>query len=457
MPIILENSNVYLGQKIMKPTQFTLTILSALLLNQAHATDLLEMYRAATSQDAVLASARASQQIGQEKTAQGKALLLPSVNLTANSTYNDMSFQFAAGSRAMQYSNTGYGLSLVQPLYRHQNWLAYSEAELQVAMSDAQYKLAENDLILRVAQRYFDVLIAADTVQLMAAQKQAITEQLQQVKRNFEVGTSTVTDTYEAQARFDLVAAQEISAQNNLEVTRHALQQIINVSPGVLTPLGNAFKLSSPLPADIEKWVEQAQLHNIQVQISEAALQLAEKEVTRMFDAHLPTVDLVANYSYNTANGGTFTGTGYGAANTTVTNIGVQLNLPLFQGGATQSKYREAEAGRDKAKKELDNARRSVAVQARQAYLGVVSGLAQVQALQQALKSSESLLDSSKLGQSVGVRTNLDVLNAQQQVYSTRRDLFQAEYNYLISQLKLKAAVGQLSEEDVVQVNRALH
>jgi outer membrane protein len=441
----------------MKHSKLAFFVLAALLTDQALATDLLEMYRAATSQDAVLASARATQQAGQEKTVQGRALLLPSVNLTANSTYNDVSIDFTGGSRGLQYSNSGYGLALVQPLYRHQNWLVYTEAELQVAISDAQYKLAENDLILRVAQRYFEVLMAADTVQLMAAQKQAIAEQLQQVKRNFEVGTSTITDTYEAQARFDLVTSQEVSAQSNLEVARHALQQIINVSPGVLAPLGKEFKLAQPMPADIDKWVEDAQQRNIQVQIAEAALQLAEKEMTRAFDGHLPTLDLVANYSYNAANGGTFIGTGYAAANTRSTNIGVQLNVPLFQGGATQSKYREAEAGRDKAKKELDNAKRTVAVQTRQAYLGVVSGLAQVRALQQALKSSESLLDSSKLGQSVGVRTNLDVLNAQQQVYSTRRDLYQTEYAYLISHLRLKSAVGSLTEEDVIRVNQALH
>jgi outer membrane protein len=158
----------------------------------------------------------------------------------------------------------------------------------------------------------------------------------------------------------------------------------------------------------------------------------------------------------NSANGGQFNGTGYGPADTTSKVVGVQLNMPLFQGGATQSKYREADANREKAKQDLENARRSVAVQTRQAYLGVASGIAQVKALQQALKSSESLLEASKLGQGVGVRTNLDVLNAQQQLFSTRRDLYQAEYNYLISRLRLKAAVGTLTEEDLKGVNQAL-
>ncbi|HAF44761.1 MAG TPA: channel protein TolC, partial [Gallionellaceae bacterium] len=181
---------------------------------------------------------------------------------------------------------------------------------------------------------------------------------------------------------------------------------------------------------------------------------LADKEVDRNRGGHLPTVDIVANYNNSYTGYSSFTG---GATDVRSTSVGLQLNMPLFQGGATQSKWREAEANRTRANHELENARRNVEVQTRQAYLGVVSGIAQVQALQQALKSSESLLEASKLGHEVGVRTNLDVLNAQQQAYATRRDLYQAEYNYLISQLRLKAAVGGLVEEDVTRVNQALH
>lgn len=431
-------------------------VLAAFAASTALATDLMEAYHSAQSQDAAFASARASQQVGQEKKSQGRSLLMPNINLTANSTYNDIGVQFAGGSRSLQYNNSGFGVSLVQPLFRQQNWLAYSESEIQVAIAEAQYKLAEHDLILRVAQSYFDVLIAQDSVQLTEAQKKAISEQLEQAKRNFEVGTSTITDTYEAQARYDLITSQEITAQSNLEVKRRSLQQITNTAPGELHQLGMELKLETPQPIDVEQWVADAQQRNVQIAIAEAAAQLAEKEVSRNFGGHLPTLDLVANYSKNSANGGTFTGTGYGPADTTSKVVGIQLNMPLFQGGATQSKYREAEAGRDKAKQDLENARRTVAVQTRQAYLGVVSGIAQVKALQQALKSSESLLEASKLGQGVGVRTNLDVLNAQQQLFSTRRDLYQAEYNYLLSRLRLKAAVGTLAEEDVSGINQAL-
>lgn len=442
--------------KLTKSVLFVLTLFAA---SPVLAADLLDAYRLAQSQDAAFASARALQQAGQEKKSQGRSLLLPNVNLTANTTYNDNTTQLSGGAaRDTRYNSSSVGVSLVQPLFRQQNWLAYTESEMQVAISEAQYKLAEHDLILRVSQSYFDVLIAQDSVQLTEAQKRAISEQLEQAKRNFEVGTSTITDTYEAQARYDLTSAQEINARSNLEVKKRALQQITYAAPGELRPLGQEFKLEEPQPADVEKWVADAQQHNVQITIAESAAQLAEKEVSRNFGGHLPTLDLVASYSKNAASDGTYNPltARFGAVESTSRTVGIQLNMPLFQGGATQSKYREAEANRDKVTQDLENARRTVAVQARQAYLGVVSGIAQVKALQQALKSSESLLQASKLGQSVGVRTNLDVLNAQQQLFSTRRDLYQAEYNYLISRLRLKAAVGTLAEEDVGAVNQAL-
>ena len=441
----------------LKPIQLLLTAtLGASSLAQA--ADLLEIYHAAQANDPQIAAAYAAQQAGREKLPQGRSLLMPSINLNANSTFNDLTTQYNPATPPLftggtnRYNNHGYGVTLVQPLLRQQNWLAYSEAELQVAQAEAQFKIAEQDLILRVAQAYFDVLIAQDSVQLAETQKTAISEQLEQAKRNFEVGSATITDTLEAQARHDLTGAQEIAARNNLEIKRRALQQLIDAMPSDLAHLGQEFQMEAPQPADMEKWVDDAQLNSPQLAIAQAGAELADKEVARNRGGHYPTVDLVANYSKNTANGGSF---GVGSENTSK-SVGVQLNMPLFQGGAVNSKWREAEANRERARQELENARRNVATHTRQAYLGVASGIAQVKALQQALASSESVLEASKLGQEVGVRTNLDVLNAQQQLYSTRRDLYQAEYNYLISQLRLKASVGSLGEADLSKVNQAL-
>lgn len=425
----------------------------------AQAADLLDIFHSAQVNDPVFAAARATQQAGQEKLPQGRSLLLPSVNLSANSTMNDVNTQYRPAippfltGGVNRYNSHGYGVTLTQPLFRQQNWIAYTEAELQVAQTEAQFRIAEQDLVLRVAQGYFDVLIAQDSVQLSEAQKTAISEQLAQAKRNFEVGSATITDTHEAQARHDLTYAQEIAAQNNLEIKRRALQQLTNSLPQDIKALGPQFKLEAPLPADMEKWVNEAELNSPQLSIAQAGAELAEKEVAKNRGGHYPTVDLVANYSTNYANGSTF-GVGIDSTNK---SVGVQLNLPLFQGGAVNSRWREAESNSERARQELENARRNVALQTRQAYLGVVSGIAQVSALQQALTSSESVLEASKLGQEVGVRTNLDVLNAQQQLYSTRRDLYQAEYSYLLSQLRLKAAVGTLGEAELSLVNQALH
>ena len=424
----------------------------------AGAADLLETYHAAQAQDAVFAAARATHQAGQEKLPQGRSLLLPSVNLSANSTFNNNSVQYNPTipffpSGTSRFNSHGYGINLTQPLFRQQNWVAYTEAGLQVAQADAQFRAAEQDLVVRAAQAYFDVLMAQDSVQLDEAQKTAISEQLEQAKRNFEVGTATITDTLEAQARYDLVNSQEIAAQSNLEVKKRTLQQLTNTMPGDLRQLGQQFKLETLQPVDVEKWVDEAQQHNPQVVVAQVAAELAEKEASRNRGGHYPTLDLVANYSKNIANGGNL-GVGSDSSDTAV---GVQLNVPLFQGGAIQSRVREAEANHNRAGEELETARRNVVLQTRQAYLGVIDGMAQVKALQQALKSSESLLEASKLGQEVGVRTNLDVLNAQQQLYSTRRDLYQAEYNYLISQLRLKAAAGTLVEDDLARINQALY
>lgn len=430
--------------------------IALILIPSVRAADLLDIYHAAQSQDAIFAGAQAAQRAGQEKLTQGRSLLLPSINLTANSTYNDTSIEYrGAGpvSSGSRYKSNGYAVNLTQPLFRQQNWIAYSQAELQVVQSDAQFRNAQQELILRVTQAYFDELVAREGVRLAATQKVAISEQLEQAKRNFEVGSATITDTYEAQSRYDLVNAQEIAANSNLEVKVNSLQQLINAEPGALRSLGSQFKPEPPQPPNMEKWLEAAQQSNPQLAVAHAAAELAEKEVARNRGGHYPTLDLVANHSENFSHGGNF-GVGNDTRNTAV---GVQFNMSLFQGGATNSRWREAAANRDRAQADLENTRRNVNLQTRQAYLGVVDGIAQVQALQQALKSAESLLQASKLGQEVGLRTNLDVLNAQQQLYTIQRDLYQAQYGYLINQLRLKAATGTLTESDLAQINQALY
>jgi len=420
--------------------------LFVLLSSPAYAANLTEVYREAQQQDAAYASARAAYEAGQEKAPQGLALLLPSVNLSANTTHNDVDLP----ASNLQYNSNGYNLSLTQPIYRKQNFAQYEQSKSQVVQAEAQFAIARQDLIVRVAQAYFDVLLAQDNVALADAQKAAIGEQLEMAKRNFEVGTVTITDTHEAQARYDLTTAQEIAAQNDLEIRNRALQLILGKIPAHLNALNDKLPLILPEPNDMTKWVARAEQQSPQIAIQRAALAIATQEVERNRAGHYPTLDLVAGYGQNSNSSYLVTGT------VTSQTVGLQLTLPIYQGGSVNSKVREALANQEKARQDLDLGNRQAALQTRQAFLGVTSGMAQVKALEQALVSSQSSLDSTRLGQEVGVRTNVDVLNAQQQLYTAKRDLSQARYNYILSQLKLKSAVGALQDEDVEQVNRWL-
>ena len=414
------------------------------------ATDLLQVYREALTQDATFQAAKSAQIAGQEKLAQGRALFMPSINLSANTAHNEVDTQyrgasaFASGER--KYNTHGYSVSVNQPLYRAQNYATYAQAKSSVEQVNALYITAQQDLAVRVAQAYFDVLLAQYNVTLAQAQQESIGEQLAQAKRNFEVGTSTITDTHDAQARFDLTVAQEIAAQNELEIKRRSLQQIINRQPDELVTVRGEVPLVSPEPNSMDAWVEKALAQNPETQIAKSAYDIASEEVRKARGGHLPTLDLVATYGDN-IQGGT---TGYDQNSKT---IGLQMNLPIFAGGATSSKVREAIANQEKARHELDQVQRKVALQARQAYLGVTSGIAQVKALQQAVISNQSSLDSTKLGLEVGVRTSVDLLNARQQLFVARRDLAQALYGYITSRLKLEASAGDLNDADVGQVN----
>ncbi|MBI5786867.1 MAG: TolC family outer membrane protein, partial [Rhodocyclales bacterium] len=335
---------------------------------------------------------------------------------------------------------------------RWQNWAAYRQGEFSVVVAEAQFAAARQDLIVRVSQAYFDVLLAQETVTTAAAQKTAIAQQLESAKRNFEVGTATITDTHEAQARFDLAVATEIAAQSDLTVKRQALLTLIGKDPEFLKALRTGAQIGRPQPDDMMKWAETAETGNLSVAQAQAALEIADQEVAKQRAGHLPTLDLVATHGKSGAGYGS-TGTGFDSKAST---IGVQLTVPIFAGGAVMSRDREAVALREKAIADLDNARRQATLGARQAYLGVSSGLSQVKAFEAAVASSQSALDSNKVGYEVGVRINIDVLNAQSQLFDTRQKLSKARFDTLIAQLRLKQAAGNLIEEDLVAINALL-
>ena len=427
----------------------------ALAAQPAAAVDLLSVYREAQSADTVYNAARATNAANQERLPQGLSGLLPVISVAGNTTYNDRDLQFRNGapSTNAKFNSNSLSVTATQPLFRFQNWVTYEQAKNQVSQAEATFLLANQELIIRVAQAYFDVLLAQNNVTLARAQKAAFSEQFAQAKRNFEVGTATITDSNDAQARYDLAVSQEIAAQNDLEIKRQALQPLIGRVPPELSALSARFVPELPAPNNMDQWVEQGVMTSLQVRIAQSTLDIAAQDVTRNRGGHLPTLDAVASYT-DTGSGAGFQG-GVGL-DTTTKAIGLQLTVPLYQGGFVNSKVREALAIQEKARQDLETAKRSVALSTRTAFLGVTSGVAQIKALEAALVSGQSSLDSSKLGQEVGVRTQVDVLNALQQLISTRRDYAQVIYTYAINVLKLKAAAGTLSDDDVAYVNQWL-
>jgi outer membrane protein len=416
-----------------------------------YAADLLTFYKEATVSDPTFASARAGLLANREKIPQGRSLLLPQVTLNANILYNSQTVvESPYPTVDLQYPSRTFTLQLTQPLFRWANWQTYKQDELLVAQAEAQYAQAEEDLILRVAQAYFDVLNTRDTIDFLKAQKQAISEQLESAKRNFDVGTATITDTNEAEARYDLADAQEIAAQSDYEIKQAALQQIVGHPPGVLAALVPGVHLAPPAPAKLNDWLSSAEASNPQIAQSEANFQASERQIEIAKSARYPSLDVIAERQFQRAPTSILPPElGSNAQN----SIGIQLSVPLFTGGYNSSKITEALALSDKANDDLEASRRAADQSVRQAFVGVTNGLAQVKALEAAEVSSNSALESNKLGYQVGIRINIDVLNAQQQLYSTKRDLAKARYDTLMNSLKLKAAAGTLSEGDVVAVN----
>ena len=432
-----------------------LPLLSLVWLSTAQGVDLIGFYHDAVSYDAQYASAKASLEAGREALPQARAGLLPNIGFTANSTHNDIDYHRNLPSITVnqKYRSNGWAVNLTQPLFRWDRFASYGQAEAKVAQAEAQFGLAQQDLIVRAAQAYFDVLQSQEALSANEANMKAISEQLDEAKRSFEVGTKTIVEVNDAQARYDLAVAQEIVASNDLAVKNEQLRLLTGKGYDSLKNLRAGIEIGRPQPESIDKWVSSAETGYFGVQVAEAQVEIQEKEVSKQRSGHLPTLDLVASHGRNSQDVGSFF---TGINDTTSTTIGVQLAIPLFSGGGVSSAVDQAAALKNKATADLDNTRRTAALQARQSYLGVVSGLSQVKALEAALVSSQSALDSNKLGFEVGVRTNIDVLNAQSQYYSTRQQLVKSRLDTLAALLKLKYAAGTLGEADLAAINGLL-
>jgi outer membrane protein len=418
----------------------------------AQAQSLVEVYDLARGYDATFLAARSQYDANLAKAEQAKAGVRPQAALGAGANWNNR--ESSADSLDSTYNSQNVTLSGSQPLYRPSNRASAQQGELSVDVARAQLQAAEQDLIVRTTQAYFDVLAAEDTMTFVQAQKAAVAEQLAAAKRNFEVGTTTVTDSREAQARYDLVIAQEIAAENDLRVKKLALDQLVGKSGVSPRPLATPVALPPLQPADPQAWVQQAESGHPSVVQASKGLEIAQLETRKAEAGRLPTLDLVGQYQVARAPSGSSSIPGYVRNNTAT--VGLQFNLPLYTGGAVQNRIKETLALEDKARTDLEGAKRAVTQATRSAYLGVLSGQSQVKALEAAEASSQSSLDANKLGYQVGVRINIDVLNAQSQLYQTKRDLAVARYNVLIGGLRLKQASGQLVADDLQAVNALL-
>lgn len=418
---------------------------------QASAQSLLEVYEAARSYDATYLAARALAESATYKAAQSDALRLPSVGLAAGATRTELD---PPAGPDRSGNNAQVALSAKQPLFNRANASTIDQAGRSLAIAQADLQAAEQELIVRVAQTYFDVLAAQDTLSTARANKAAIAEQLASARRNFEVGTATITDTREAQARFDLATAQEIAAENELRTRSIALDQLVGRNGVAPRPLQAPVALPPLASSPVEEWVtltEEAPT----VRKARLAREIAELETDKAKAGHLPTVDLVGSLSTarNTGSIPKLQGT---AGNSNTATLGVQLNVPLFAGFAIQNRVKETLVLEEKSRNDLEAARRAVAQGTRQAYFGVQSGQAQVKALEAAEASTKLALEATQLGYRVGVRVNLDVLNAQTQLFSTQRDLARARYDVLVGSLRLRQVAGQLQPADLAPINSLL-
>ncbi len=440
----------------LAPLSCALTATLAAFALPVHAQSLIELYDAARAYDATYQSARSAYDANIARAAQAKAGLLPSVGLSASAAHTRQDLRLENfGTTSRDVPQESAGINATQPLYRPANWATYEQSKRQLDIAQAQLTIAEQDLIVRVSQAYFDVLSSQDSLALVRAQKAATEEQLAFAKRNFEVGTATITDTREAQARFDLVVAQEIAAGNDLQIKKIALDQLVGRVNAVPTPLAAPVVLP-PSPTNMDQWVRQAEDGHPSIVQAQRNLEVATLEVDKARAGHKPTLDAQLGYNVTNNPQGTATSTSLQGVRVNAASIGVVFNMPLFAGFATENRVKETLALEDQSRSTLEATRRNVTQATRSAYLGLVAGAGQVKALEAAEASSQSALDANRLGYQVGVRINIDVLNSQSQLFQTRRDLAQARYNVLLGNLRLRQANGSLTEADLQPVNGSL-
>ena len=422
----------------------------------AHSVDLLELYDQSLESDSRFLAARYSFESVSENVKLARAQLLPSVgayyefensNQDIKQSDNDV---FEQGSE--DFDTKVYALELSQPIFRFGDWVRLSQAKLEVAQGLLEYTAAEQDLMLRLSQGYLGVLAAKDNLNYSSSEKLAVKRQLDLVSTRRESGLATRTDLYDAQARYSLTVANEIAAENRLEDAYRALAESTGRLHTNLEVLVEAITLRRPDPVDIDAWVKTALNQNLELQVKERAVEIADKERSVMQAGHYPTVDLVASFDNRDSDGSLFGG----GSEVERTDIALRFELPIYQGGGVSASVRKAGKNASRAQEERILQSRIVEREVRSAFLGVLSGIRRVEALQESVNAQQAALEAKQKGNLAGINTTLDVLDAERDLYYIRRDFAQARYDYLLSTLRLKRAAGSLAPVDLAWINSML-
>ena len=430
----------------------------------SYATNLLDVYQQALKNDPIFQAAYAQQQSSNEIYPQSLAGLLPNLSANANTTgnYNEFSIN-KSPYFTTKFNSNGYGLNLTQPLINFTAFMKLRGASATVKQSNATYAAAAQDLILRTANAYFTVLKAEDNLRYISAEKSATARQLDQAKQRFDVGLETITTVNNAQASYDSTVAQEIAAQNTVINSREELLQITGRHYSNLAELKKNFPLQSPNPNNIDAWSTSATQRNLTLLATQFALDAARENIKVNFTGHLPSLNFVGTYANanNALSSGNSSGSpsaSIGAVNSKLqtATIGLQLSVPIFEGGLVTSQTRQAQYDFQKAAANLESTYRNVLVKSRETYNNVIAGISQIKADKQAMISNQSSLESTEESFKVGTRTMVDVLIAQQNLLEAQRNYSQNIYAYLINTLTLKQLAGNLSISDIAAMNTLL-
>jgi outer membrane protein len=445
------------GGDTRAPVWLALFLVSTLSATEvATSANLMDLYALAQTSDPTYQSARHALDAAKQKRPEAFSALLPALTASAADGRTQGRTRYTDTPEIDRTFNTDqWTLQLTQPVFRADRLLAYGEARATVEQALAQFDAARQDLMLRLSRAYFDEIVAERHVAAARAQLVALTEQLQAARRSFESGVASITDVDDTRSRAASAQAQETGALNDLESARAALEAIIGAPPEKLAPLRAEAALPKPFPSDAASWVQRAIEDNPSVKAAAAVAKAADYEVDRSRAQRLPSVDLIATYGGNYAGGNITDPINY---DTIVRDkqINLQVTMPLLDGGGMHAQVAEARAQRARTQSDLIAARRQAALDARQSFAAALSGASQVEALETAVSAGQSALKGNRVGYGLGIRINSDVLNAEQQLYGTLQDLAKAQYDTLYAGLKLKAATGQLAEEDLRGVNALL-